>query len=242
MAISGSAQRCRVRSSVSCTPGDSFEKCSSTPSGRDRRIAGAQRHDLALAGLGEFRGGAADETGIAIMLLERGAALTFPAGGFQRQEYLDRGGDLLRGARHLETDFSVFGQPVALAAQLLQFLRSERIAQHFIGVARRIEAGAEMGLQQARAHAVMPQHFRESSEGGAIERDVAQDQRMGAGFSRLADQPGGGVLGQIAIEWRRAERTVGVGTDQGGKGDSVGAPHRDRGQQADQARRAVGRR
>ena len=79
-------------------------------------------------------------------------------------------------------------------------------------------------------------------DGGAIERDVAQDQRMGAGFSRLAHQPGGGVLGQIAIERRRAERTVGVGTDQGGKGDFVGAPHRDRGQQADQARRAVGRR
>ena len=69
----------------------------------------------------------------------------------------------LRGARHLETDFAVFGQPVALAAQFLQFLRTQRLAQQFIGVARRIEAGAEMGLQQARAHAVVPQHFRESS-------------------------------------------------------------------------------
>ena len=93
------------------------------------------------------------------MLLERGAALAFPAGGFQRQEYLERGGDLVRRARHLETDFAVFGEAVALAAQFLELLRSERVAQQFFGVARGIEAGAEMGLQQARAHAVMPQHF-----------------------------------------------------------------------------------
>ena len=31
------------------------------------------------------------------------------------------------------------------------------------------EAGAEMGLQQARAHAALPQHFRESPDRGAIE-------------------------------------------------------------------------
>ena len=54
--------------------------------------------------------------------------------------------------------------------------------------------------------------------------------------------PSGGILGQLAIERRRAERAVGIGADQRGKRDFVGAPHRDHGQQADQARRAVGRR
>ena len=175
--------------------------------------------------------------GIAVVLLQRGAALAFPAGGFQRQEYLDRGCDLPRGARHLETDLAVLGQPVALAAQFLEFLRAQRVAQQFFGVARGVEAGAEMGLQQARAHAALPQHFRESLDGGAIERDVAQDQRMGAGLARRAHQSDGGILGQLAIQRRRAKRAVGIGADQRGKGNLVGAPHRDRGQQPDQARR-----
>ncbi len=84
--------------------------------GRHRRAAGEQHHDLALARRGEVGSGAADKTGIAIVLQERGAALGFPARGFQGQEYFDRGRDLLWRARYLETDFAVLGQPVALAA------------------------------------------------------------------------------------------------------------------------------
>ena len=67
------------------------------------------------------------------------------------QEYLDRGGDVMRRAGHLEADFAVLGQPVALTAQFFQLLRPERLAQQFLGVARRVEAGADVGLQQAAA-------------------------------------------------------------------------------------------
>ena len=56
-------------------------------------------------------------------------------------------------ARHVEADFAVFGQTVALAAQFLQLLRAQRLAQQFVGVARRIEAGADMGLQHQRRDA-----------------------------------------------------------------------------------------
>ena len=62
--------------------------------------------------------------------------------------------DIAGRARHLEMDLAMLGQAVALAAQLLQLLCAERIAQQFIGVARRVEAGAHMGLQHARLHAV----------------------------------------------------------------------------------------
>ena len=49
--------------------------------GRDRRIAGTQRHDLALADFGERDGGAPDKGGIAVVLHQRGAAPGFPAAG-----------------------------------------------------------------------------------------------------------------------------------------------------------------
>ena len=47
----------------------------------------------------------------------------------------------------------MLGKPVALAAQFFQLLCAERIAQQFVGVARRVEAGAHMGLQHARPQA-----------------------------------------------------------------------------------------
>ena len=90
-AIAGSAQRCRVRSSVSWTPGENFAKRSSTPSLKknarswcrstiargDRRVAGAQGHDLALAGGGERLRRATNEGGVAFVLDQRGAARPF---------------------------------------------------------------------------------------------------------------------------------------------------------------------
>ena len=42
-------------------------------------------------------------------------------------------------------DGAVLGQPMALPAQLLQLLGAERVAQQFVGIAGRIEAGAQMG-------------------------------------------------------------------------------------------------
>ena len=54
-------------------------------------------------------------------------------------------------------------------------------------------------------------------------------------------QSGDGILGHVAIEQRRAERAVGIGADQSGQGDPVGAPHRNHRHQADQVGRAVRR-
>src|SRR5215475_1846386 len=62
--------------------------------GCNRRLTGAQRNDFALAVRGQRHRGAADEGGIALILGKRGAAPGLPAAGFQREERLDRGGDL----------------------------------------------------------------------------------------------------------------------------------------------------
>ena len=53
----------------------------------------------------------------------------------------------------------MLGEPIALAAQFLQLLGAQRVMQQFIGIARRVKAGADMGLQHARTHAALPQHL-----------------------------------------------------------------------------------
>src|ERR1700720_3964564 len=90
--------------------------------GCDRRIAGMQRHDFALAGLGETFGGAPDKAGIAVVLPERGAALAFPAARFECKENLDGRRDRVLCPRHLETNRAVLGEAIALPAQFLQLL------------------------------------------------------------------------------------------------------------------------
>ena len=104
-----------------------------------------------LAGLRKRRGGAADKGRIAGVLSERGAALALPAAGFQFQEDLDRRCDVSWRARDVELDGAVLGEPVALAAQLLQFLGAERLVQQFVGIAGGVEAGADMRLQNRAA-------------------------------------------------------------------------------------------
>ena len=84
-----------------------------------RRFAGPQRHDLALAGLGQRRGSATDESRVAIVLAERGAALALPAAGLQHQEWFNRGADVGRRPRHVEMDGAVFGEAIALTAQFV---------------------------------------------------------------------------------------------------------------------------
>ena len=117
-------------------------------------------------------------------------------------------------------DSAMLGQPVALAAQLLQLLGPQRVAQQFVGVARGVEAGAELGLQHARTQAVLPQHLAEGFHGCAIERHVAQDQRMRAGVPRRPQQSRRGVMRPVAVERRRAQRAVGMGADQSGQRES----------------------
>ena len=131
----------------------------------------------------------------------------------------------LARARDVEPDGAVLGQPMALAAQFLQLLGAQRLAQQFVGIARGVEAGAELRLQHARTQAVLPQHLGEGVHGRAIERYVAQDQRMGAGCRAACSRSRRGLMRRVAVEQRRAQRAVGMGADQRGQRDFVGAPH-----------------
>ena len=202
--------------------------------GCDRRLAGAQRHDLALAGLGERRRGAADEARIASSWISAVPRLPFQPLASSRRNVSSAAATSSRVRATSKRDSAMLGQPVALAAQFLQFLGAERVAQQFVGIARGVEAGAEMGLQHARTQAVPPQRLAEGLHGGAVERHVAQDQRVRAGVPRLPQQSRRGVVRRIAIEQRRAQRAIGVGADQSGQGNPVGAPHRNDRHQADQ--------
>ena len=98
-----------------------------------------------------------DKAGIALVLHERGPALRLPAAGLEVEEYLERGCDVCGRTRHIEMDGAVLGQAMALAAQFLEFLGSQRVAQQFIGIPRRIETGADMGLQHQRMRVVFLQ-------------------------------------------------------------------------------------
>ena len=142
-AIAGSAQRWRVNSSVNCTPGEYFAKSlvdaeleiegavlvPQHDRGRDRRVAGMERDDLALAGLGQRRGGATDEGGVTFVLQKRGAARALPAAGFECEEGFERGCDVSLRSGNFKTNGAVPGEAVALPAQLLQFLGAERLGQ-----------------------------------------------------------------------------------------------------------------
>ena len=190
---------------------------------RNRRVTGAQRHDLALAVLGKRSRCATDKSGVAFILRERRAALTLPAAGFKLHENLDRPRDLVRRTCRVEADCAVFGEPMALAAQLLQFLVPQRLTQQFFRIARRIQAGTEIGLEHARTQVLAPEALGEGLHGRAAQRHVAQDQCAGAGLSRLKGQLADGVDGRVAIERRCAQRAVGMRAHQSGQGNLVSA-------------------
>ena len=54
-----------------------------------------------------------------------------------------------------------------------------------------------LGLQHPRTQAVLSQDFRDGLHGGAVQRDVAQDQRMGAGSA--APAPSGALTASSAV-------------------------------------------
>ena len=208
-----------------------------------RRFAGPQGHDLALAGLGQRRRGAADEAASPSCWLSAVPRWPFQPLASSIRNVSTAAGDFGRRPRHVELDSTMFGEAIALTAQFFQFLRAQRLAQHLVGVASGVKAGADMRLQHHGLHAAAMQHVGKGLHRRAIERDGAEDQRMRAGPSGLLQNGRDGFLRPFAIEQRRAERAVGIGADQSGQRDFVGAPHRDHGHQADQAwkRRATRR-
>ena len=183
--------------------------------------------------------GAADEGGIALVLDQRGAALAFPAAGLERQEYFERGATSSRVRatskrtapcsarrwRWRRSSFSFLAPAPRAATRRRRAWHRDRRADW---IAARADAG-----RRGRERIGDGFHRR------AIERDVAQDQRVGAGFPCLEHQARRGVIGPVAIEQRRAERAVGMGAHQRGQGNVVGARHRDDRHQADQPRRVV---
>ena len=173
--------------------------------GGHRRLAGPQRHDLALAGGRERRRGAADEAGIAVVLHQRGAALGFPAAGFQLQEGLDRGGDVVRRARDRRNAprRARRGGCAAGAAPSVSSARAPRAAIPRRRAWRRARRGHAIAARAAQA--VAAQHLGERLHGGAVERHVAQDQRVGAGLrAPVQHDRSCRSLGMVAVEQRRA--------------------------------------
>ncbi len=193
--------------------------------GCDRRVAGVQRDDLALAACGHGRGGAADEAGVARMLGERGAAIGLPAARFQRRKTSTMRGDVRGRRRDREADLAVLGETVALPSQLLQLLGAERVAQQFVGVGGGIETGALFGAQHVRRKSGFGERRADRLHRRAFERDVAQHDRARAGCARRVEQGARGVERRAAVDQRRAEIAVGIGRDQ----------HRQRNLQARQA-------
>ena len=118
---------------------------------------------------GQALRGTADEAQIAFALSQRGAALTLPAAGFQRQKNLNRAGDLVGRAGDRKPHRAVLGEAVALAPQLLQLLGAERVAQHFIGLAPGIKTGAQMRMQDDRLQAILPQRQRQGFHRRTVE-------------------------------------------------------------------------
>ena len=107
---------------------------------------------------------------------------------------------------------------------------------------RSISSASPVASRQARTcdcstsglHAAATQHVGKGLHGRAIKRGGAEDQRMRAGLPGLLQNAGDGFLRHVAVEQRRAKRAVGIGADQSGQRDLVGAPHRDHRHQADQ--------
>src|SRR5262249_58263544 len=119
-------------------------------------------------------------------------------------------GPLSARPRALETETAELGKPMALTAQLLQFPAAECVAHQFVRVAGRVQRGAKMPLQHAWTDAVATQDLVERFHGGAVERDLAQDQRVYTAVARLTHQLRGGILRDVAMEQRRAQRAVGM--------------------------------
>jgi D-arabinose 1-dehydrogenase-like Zn-dependent alcohol dehydrogenase len=94
-----------------------------------------------------------------------------------------------------------------------------KLAKH-VGVAQLIL----VGRHSDRLQAVAPQNICKGLHGGAVERHVAQDQRMSARSPRLLHQARGRIFRQFAVERRCRERAVGIGADQRGQGNFVGTP------------------
>ena len=134
----------------------------------------------------------------------------------------------------------MLGQPMALPAQLLQFLSPSASRSNSSASRVASSAGAQMGLQHARTQALAPQRFVDGLHRRAVERDIAQDQRVGAGLARRPQQSRRGIMRRVAIEQRRAKRAVGMGAHQSGQRNPAGVPHRHDRHQADQPRRASG--
>ena len=192
--------------------------------GRDRYVAGVQSYDFAVAARSRIEYGAADEGSVAFVLSQGGAALGFPSAGFEREERAEIAFDFARCGGDGEDHVAMFCEPVALAAQFLELLRPQCIAQQVVGVPCGVKAGALVTLQDARFQSAARQLARERHHDRAVQRDVAQDQRVGAAVLCLLHQCLRGLVGLIAIEQWRGERAVRIGADQCRQGKAVSAP------------------
>ncbi|MDB5486148.1 MAG: hypothetical protein JWR29_2052 [Tardiphaga sp.] len=200
----------------------------------DRRHAGMQRDDLALALGGEGCGGATNKSGVTAVQFQRGAAFGFPSAGFEIKKQIEGRGDLVWTAHHLERDLAMLGEAIAQAAQVFQFLRAECVAQDILGVARGIEAGAVMRLQNRWRQFLAGEGGGDGGHRRAVQGRIAQDQRMRAGVPGLCHHLQYRLDRMIAIEQRRTERAVRIGGHECRKQNTEGAAQLDDGNESGQ--------
>ena len=201
-----------------------------------------QRHDLALAGFGERGRGATDEGGIAVVLDQRGAALALPAAGLQRagrsraRRRLPRASARRRnGPRHARPAGGAGGAipsaswaPAHRAAIRRRRALASRQARNWDCSTR----GRKSSCRSTSSRAFM------AAPSSATSRRISA---CAPASSRRPHQSRRGVKRPVAVERRRAQRAIGMGADQSGQGNPVGAHHRNDGHQADQPARAVWR-
>ena len=136
--------------------------------------------------------------------------LALPAAGLQHQERFDRGGHFGRRARHVEVDGAVFGEAIALAAQFFQLLRAERLAQHFIGVAGSVEAGADMRLQHHGLHAARRKTSVKAFMAAPSSEVARKISACAPACRACCRMPVTASSRHVAVEQRRAERAIGI--------------------------------
>ena len=196
--------------------------------GGDRRLAGAQRHDLALAGCRR-----APTVARRIKAASPSScASAVPRLAFQPLASSVRNISIAAatssGVRATsKCDGAVLGEAVALAAQFFQFLRrpARRAAIHRRRASRRGRRGHAIAARAAR----MPSRRSTSVNAFMAAPSSDMSRRISAwapACRACCSICATASSGMVAIEQRRAKRAIGIGADQSGQGNLVGAPHR----------------
>ena len=175
-----------------------------------------------------------DEAIKALLRAERGAALALPAGRFEFQELLEGGLRLLRRDRHRKTHLAVVSEAIALAAQLFQLLRAERILKQRLGAGRCMEQSALLPVKRTRHHSRFRERLAQRLRGRALLGEHGNKQRKGSRFASRLQQSFRRFLCSVFIQQGHAERRIAVPSDQHRQREFQRTPRRSDRQEPDE--------